>query len=323
MAITIGKRRGLQQCSSRQGTFTCLALDHRQNLRRSFNPENPAQVPDSELTHFKLNVIKQIAEEATAVLLDPQYSAPQAVAAGVIPKETGLVVALEATGYTGDPTARESRILPGWSVKKAKMMGASMVKLLVYYHPDAKTAAEIERFVKHVAGECRKFDLALMLEPLSYSLDPQESKLSSDEKRYVVSSTAKKLTSFGVDLLKSEFPLDRENMDRHEWESACGELSDASQAPWILLSAAVDYEIFLSQVETACEAGASGIAVGRAVWKEAVGLSLNDQNDFLGNTAKKRLAELTQLCNSAGRPWYSEIQLDQTISPDWYAQYHR
>ena len=35
--ISIGKFRGLQQCTSRQGTFTCLALDHRQNLRRALN----------------------------------------------------------------------------------------------------------------------------------------------------------------------------------------------------------------------------------------------------------------------------------------------
>ena len=323
MGLTIGKIRGLQQCSSRQGTFTCLAWDHRQNLRRSFNPEHPEKVPDGDLTHFKLNVIEQIAEEATAVLLDPEYSAPQAVAAGVIPKEVGLVVALEATGYSGDPTARESRILSGWSVRKAKMMGASMVKLLVYYHPDAKTASEIEKFVKRVAEECREFDIALMLEPLSYSLDPQETKLSSDEKRYVVTSTASNLTSFGVDLLKAEFPLERDNIDKGEWESACKALSAASRAPWILLSAAVDYEIFLSQVETACEVGASGIAVGRAVWKEAVGLSLKAQNEFLGNTAKKRLAELTELCFSIGRPWHKDIQLDETISPDWFAQYHR
>ena len=38
MKRTIGKLRGLQQCTSPRGTFTCLALDHRQNLRKA----NPA-----------------------------------------------------------------------------------------------------------------------------------------------------------------------------------------------------------------------------------------------------------------------------------------
>ena len=61
-------------------------------------------------------------------------------------------------------------------------MGASAIKLLVYYHPDSPAAAEIEDFTSAVAEDCKKYDLALMLEPLSYSLDANK-RLSSDEKR--------------------------------------------------------------------------------------------------------------------------------------------
>ena len=117
------------------------------------------------------------------------------------------MVAVESTGYGGEPTARQSQILPGWSVEKAKRMGASMIKLLVYYHPDSSSATEIEAFVRQVAQECIRHDLALMLEPLSYSLQP-DAKLTSAEKRHVVSETARRLTVPGVDVLKAEFPLD-------------------------------------------------------------------------------------------------------------------
>src|SRR5215207_3415541 len=140
--ITIGKFRGLQQISSKRGTFTCLALDHRQNLRKA----NPAFVSDAELSSFKLDVTKAVAHRATAVLLDPEVSAAQAIAQRAIPHNVGLVVAVESTGYTGDATARQAQIIPGWSVEKAKGMGASAVKLLVYYHPDSQTASEIESF---------------------------------------------------------------------------------------------------------------------------------------------------------------------------------
>jgi tagatose-1,6-bisphosphate aldolase len=61
-------------------------------------------------------------------------------------------------------------------------MGASAIKLLVYYHPDSPTATEIESFTNNIAEECKKHDLVLMLEPLSYSLD-ETKKLTSDEKR--------------------------------------------------------------------------------------------------------------------------------------------
>jgi tagatose-1,6-bisphosphate aldolase len=321
-SLSIGKVRGMQQCSSPAGTFTCLALDHRQNLRRALNPDNPNSVPDSALTNFKLDVSAALAKEATAILLDPEYSAAQAVAAGAIPKNTGLVVAVEATGYTGDPNARQSRILPGWGVDKAKRMGASMIKLLVYYHPDAPTASEIEAFTQQVADECKKYDLGLMLEPLSYPLDPKEKKLTSDEKCFVVVETARKLTSLGVDVLKTEFPLDTTNTDESAWAKACADVSDAASVPWILLSAAVDFETYLRQVTVACSAGASGVAVGRAVWKEAVAMQSNARAAFLRTTAHSRLTRLTALCSALARPWQEfHPDLDQSVPDGWYVQY--
>src|SRR5215203_3623768 len=296
--ITIGKLRGLQQISSERGTFTCLALDHRQNLRKA----NPAFVEDEQLSSFKVDVTRALAHRATAVLLDPEVSAAQAIAQCAIPHNVGLVVAVESTGYTGDATARHAQIIPGWNVEKAKRMGASAIKLLVYYHPDSLTAKEIEDFTSNIAEECKKHDLVLMLEPLSYSLD-ENKKLSSDEKRYVVVETAKRLTPLNVDILKAEFPLDVTESDQGLWKEACAEISAASITPWILLSAAVDYAMFLRQVTVACNAGASGIAVGRAVWKEAVTMDVDERMKFLCTTAKYRISRLTSLCHALAKPF--------------------
>lgn len=93
MQQNIGKIRGVQQSSSRRGTFTCLALDHRQNLRRSLIPQSPGSVPDSALTDFKLEVTAALAGDSTAVLLVPEYSAGRAVGAGIIPKNAGMGIA--------------------------------------------------------------------------------------------------------------------------------------------------------------------------------------------------------------------------------------
>jgi len=318
--LSIGKLRGLQQCTSDKATFTCLALDHRQNLRRALNPADPDSVSDNNLTRFKLDVTAALAGAATAVLLDPQYSAAQAVAAGVIPRGTPFVVAVESTGYGGEPTARQSQILPGWSVEKAKRMGASMIKLLVYYHPDAPTAGEIEAFVRQVADECTRHDLGLMLEPLSYSLEADK-KLTSAEKRHVVTETARRLTVAGVDVLKAEFPLDSTTEPlESEWAKACGEISALSQAPWILLSAAVDYATYLRQVRVACQAGASGIAVGRAVWQEAVPLIGQRRMGYLTDIARPRLEALTKMCAELARPW-TDFYRAASITPDWYKTY--
>ena len=317
--ITIGKLRGLQQCTSSHSTFTCLALDHRQNLRRALNPADPNSVSDTDLSRFKLDVTSSLAGVATAVLLDPEFSAAQAIAAGAIPGSIPFIVAVESTGYVGEPTARQSQILPGWSVEKAKRMGASMIKLLVYYHPDSPTASEIEAFVKQVADECARLDLGIMLEPLSYPLEVDK-KLSSAEKRYVVTETARRLTIPGIDVLKAEFPLDPVTDPlESSWAKACAEISSASRVPWILLSAAVDYETYLRQVKVACQAGASGIAVGRAVWQEAVTLTGQERMAFLVNTARPRLETLTKLCAELASPWTDFYTAEAPF--DWYKTY--
>lgn len=319
VTLSIGKTRGLQQCSSPRGVFTCLALDHRQNLRRALNPPDPAAVSDAQLSAFKVEVCTALAQQATAVLLDPEYGAAQAIAAGAIPGGCGLVVALESTGYSGEPTARQSQILPGWSVEKAKRMGASMAKLLVYYHPASPAASEIEDFARRVAVECQAHDLALMLEPLSYSLDPAK-KLSSDEKRRVVVETARRLTAIpGIDLLKIEFPLDADDTDETRWANACTEINSASRVPWILLSAAVSFDLYLHQVTTACRAGASGIAVGRAVWQETVQMPAEARARFLAATARQRLARLSALCQALARPWNELYKAEAPL--DWYGMY--
>ncbi len=46
----------------------------------------------------------------------------------------------------------------------------------------------------------------------------------------------------------------------------CGEV------PWAVLSAGVDHETFVGQVETAMANGASGVIAGRALWKDCISL---------------------------------------------------
>lgn len=311
--LSIGKYRGLQQCASARGVFVFLALDHRQNLRRA----SPRFEDPAELSCFKLEVAAELAPLATALLLDPEYSAAQAIAGGALPGDRGLVVALEATGYAGEPTARRARLLEGWSVAKAKRMGAQMAKLLVYYHPDAPTAPETEDFVAEVAAECRHHDLALMLEPLTYSI--RGGKLEAEEKRQAVVETARRLTAIpGVDLLKAEFPLPPDAPEA-EWTEACAELNAASCVPWVVLSAAVDFDTYLRQVAAACRAGASGIAVGRAVWQEAVFLEGPERQEFLRTVARERLTRLNALCQALARPFTETFSVDAPLS--WYREY--
>jgi len=322
-SLSIGKARRLQNCATPDGKLVMFALDHRGNLQRALNPANPAAIGYDEMTTFKREVSRIISPAASGILLDPQFGAAQAVAAGALAPGCGLLVAVEKTGYTGDPAARESQILPSWSVEKIARMGADGVKLLIYYHPEAPNVAEQEALVAEVGEQCRQFDMPFFLEPLSFPLDPALKKLASAEKRVVVTETARRLTPLGVDVLKAEFPINiADEQDETVWGEACAELDEASVCPWIILSAGVSFEEFERQTAVACENRASGVLVGRAVWAEASELDGEARSEFLRTTATVRMQRLTEVIEKLGRSWTTFYpDLAQSVGARWYETY--
>ncbi len=321
MSLGIGKRRCLTACSTMQGVFAILALDQRGSLRKAINPEDPEGVTYETLVKFKQHVISRLAPETSAVLLDPEYGTAQNILADTIPGSVGHIVALEETGYAGEPYARMSEILQGWSVEKAQKLGASGVKMLVYYHPESDLAEQQRELILEVAETCRVHDLAFFLEPIVHGIDPENPKLSPDERRETIIETARILSQTGADILKVEFPVDvNAQPDQAVWYEACQELTEACAIPWVLLSAGVDYPLYLKQVVTACSAGASGIMVGRAVWKEAVGLSVDARERFLRETAIERFIKLRSVVDGLAMPWKTYYP-ESTVPEFWYQSY--
>ncbi len=323
MAFLPGTRRGLDACASPRGTFAVLALDHRQNLRRELHPDAPESTTFKEMVEFKRAVVRALAAHATGTLLDPEIGAAQAIADGSLPGGTGLLVAIEATGYEGPSTARVSRVLPGWSVEQAKRMGASAAKLLVYYHPDAANAATQEQLVAEVAAECVRLDLPLFVEPLGY--DPATGgKLAGERRRACVVETARRLSRLGGTILKAEFPYDASVTDEAAWSSACAELDEASSVPWVLLSGGVDDATFERQVAVACRSGASGVLVGRSVWAPAATLPPADRDAWLASEGRDRLDALARLVDELALPWHERPNAGlafEVPGEGWYRRY--
>jgi tagatose-1,6-bisphosphate aldolase len=284
----------------------------------------PQNVPAQTLTDIKLDIIRYLAEDASAVLLDPLYSAAQSIASGTMPGRAGLLVALEEQGCLGDPYQRETSLLSGWSVEKARRMGATGVKVLLFYHPDSRAAEKQENFVRAIIADCSRYDLPLFLEPISYPLRPdvkKDSPVFAAERRRVVMESARRLGALGPDVLKMEFPLDvAAEPNPGLWAEACAELNDASPVPWVLLSAGEPFETFCRQLETACQAGSSGFAVGRSVWSEAVRLAGAEREAFLVTTARQRFNHLAEITRRNGHLWQARYSLP---GPDenWFRDY--
>jgi tagatose 1,6-diphosphate aldolase len=279
---------------------------------------------------FKLELCSHLAPYASAVLLDPIYGAAQCISHGLIPKSSGLLVSLEATGYAGDRENRLTRLLEGWSVAKTKRMGASAVKLLLYYRPDFNELADVQLDTGNaVARDCIEHDIPLLVEAVSYPVGDEVSDLGlyAEHKARLVIDTARDITGLPIDILKAEFPDDLHyKADESELIKHCYELDAASQVPWVVLSAGVSYDIFRRQIEIACKAGASGFLAGRAIWQGAVAIeNTHQRSEHLATTVVERLKELNEIAGKYAVPWYQKLGLSADaltgISQDWYLEY--
>lgn len=329
-SLTVGKIRGLQQIANPDGIFAMCAMDHRGSLRSMIDEESPGEVDYKEMVERKLELCSSLAKYASAVLLDPIFGAAQCISHGVLPKSTGLLVSIEASGYSGGKEHRLTKLLGDWSVEKIKRMGASAIKILVYYRPDLKQLADQQLdTVNMVAKECIKYDLPFLVEPKSYPVgnevnSPQE---FADLKEQLVIRAARDITALPIDVLKAEFPADLSNKkDKPEVIELCHQLDISSQVPWVILSAGVDFELFCQQVEIACQAGASGFLGGRAIWQEAMYIDdARERVKYLSTVGADRLKRLNEIASKYAVPWYKKfgaVAHELThISERWYQEY--
>ena len=313
--MTAGKARRIQSVADSRGVFKILAADHRDSMRVLVDPERPDDVPAKTLIDIKLAVVRGVGARASGVLLDPVYSAQQAIAEGALPGQVGFLCALEEQGYLGDPHARQTTLLTGWSVEKAARLGAAGIKLLIFYHPDAGEATERQDgLVSAVVAACSRYEIPLFLEPLGYALDGQ----AYDRGRVVV-ETARRLSALGPDVLKLQFPVDgREETSPNVWRSRCAELTEACKAPWALLSFGDPFDVFKAQLEVACEAGCSGFMAGRAVWREVITNPAEERAAVVERTVLPRFTELCEVVDRCAKPWTENAD---TVSAPPYGVY--
>jgi len=328
--LTIGKIRGLQQVANESGTFTVLAMDHRDSFKKMINPSATDAVSYEETVARKVEMCSSLSPYASAVLLDPIYGAAQCIQQAALPGNRGLLVSIEESGYGGGKENRVTSLLKDWGVEKIKRLGASAVKLLVYYRPDLKELARRQlEVVERVALECQKFDIPLFVEPVSYPVGSELNDPTAFAKRKeaIVLETASHMTALPIDVLKAEFPADMKyNKDKAALARLCRELDNISRVPWVLLSAGVDIESFATQVEIACNAGASGFLGGRAIWQEVMPMIDSAKRiEFFRSTVVPRMQRLNEIVRKNGRPWFkkygnSVAELTQT-SEDWLRKY--
>ena len=319
MQLTPGRFRGLKATSLDDcDAFAIVAFDQRGSYRKMMPPDSTY----ARLVDVKSEIIVALSRDASAILTDPTYGIPAAMA---MSGRSGLLLALEKSGYSGDSTWRKTELMNEWTPRKIRLAGADAVKFMVYYNPRVEPlATEQETLIRRVVEDCHSWDLPVFLEPMSYSAEPDISKDSAEfaqERESIVVETARRLSATGADVLKLEFPLDIQyDADQSKWRSACQQLSEASAVPWVLLSAGVDFSQFKPQALIACETGASGFLAGRAIWKEGAAMSTEERATFLRDVAGDRLRQLCDIASQHARPW-TDFYAPPAASERWFEHY--
>lgn len=277
----MSKTTRLEQLLLPSGKIAIAALDHRGSLKENLHPENPELTSDAEILEWKRRMIALYKDRVSGLLVDPIYG-KKIIDNSVRP---GWMLSMEKTGYRGGKEARVTEILEDWSVAKAKEMGACSVKLLLFYDPDnIELAKKQKEIALKLSEECEREGMVYLLEPLSYLVEGSR----EDEVIRIV----KDLADIPVDIYKSEYPGTRR---------ACEEISRLIKAPWVLLSAGMEYSQYKQALEIACQSGASGFAVGRAVWQEFGQYEGEEREKYFLEVASPRMDELLTIVNQYGK----------------------
>ena len=326
--LTIGKLRGLRALANARGVFTMVAEDQRNALRAMINANQPDQVSAAQLTEVKLDICRALSPHASAVLLDPEFGAAQAIASDALAGACGLLVSLEDSSYEHVGEDRRLRLLPDWSVAKIKRMGATAVKVNLYYRPDrGAISQEMQAMVAQIGATCQQEDIPFILEVVGYAVGGMQTGTAAYAaiKGDLVIESARQLSGLGVDVYKAEFPGDAQfEQDEAKLLDACQRLNAACQVPWVLLSAGVDIGVFRPQVALACRAGASGFLGGRAIWKDAIHLSADERRAFLATQGVANLQSLIDQADANASSWEDRANpgfTRPTIDEIWFRSY--
>jgi tagatose 1,6-diphosphate aldolase len=331
LGLTPGKLRGLQRICNDNGTLTMVATDQNSSLIGLAKEVLKREPTYDELVLAKNTLTRGLAPLASAILVDGYYGAWNAMASMALPRNTGLLVRVEKSGGGKNKVGAPLGCFePGLGVRKIKLMGCDAVKLLAPFEPTEPASGEHQlHFVQQVYEDCRQHDILMLLETVAFPFggEKKDDKKYLDRKAETVIESARQLSRY-CDIYKAEFPgyLGRESDSK--LVDNLKALNEASERPWVLLSAGVDYPDYKKQVQMAMDCGASGILGGRAFWKEY--FLQGDQaarEKFVKGESGDRVRELSELVRSKATPWFKWYGLtmeqirDMYVAEGWHFRY--
>lgn len=228
---------------------------------------------------------------------------------------------LRKTGYDVLTPGRLPDLIENQSVKRLKEEGADAIKLLVYVDVDEDVTVNDTKkaFVERVGSECLAEDLPLFLEIISYDANISDKLEYAKIKPRKVIEAMKMFADkrFNVAVLKVEVPVDMNFVESFGTKSVYSkadaskyfkEQSEATNLPFIFLSAGVSSDLFRETLRFAKESGSTfnGVLCGRATW--AGGTTVYKEKGFeaakewFNSVGKTNIVELNTLVEELATP---------------------
>ncbi|MFM1515686.1 tagatose 1,6-diphosphate aldolase [Helcococcus ovis] len=322
MKISEKKYERLLKLSNEDKVIAALAIDQRGAMEKMV-PTLLGEERDSFIKKYKSLVAKELTKYSSSILLDPIYGVE---AIKDIDENAGLLMAYEITGYRDDN--RQLELTPNLSVRRIAELGADAVKILLYYNVDDTDEnndpkkAQIER----IGAECKALDMPFFLEIITYDNEYKDgnSKEFAKLKPRKVNEAIKIFSDerYGVDVLKLEVPVNMKFVEgfgeeavytKEEAARFFKEQSEATDLPYIFLSAGVSAELFQETLKFAKDAGAEfhGVLCGRATWKGGVAELEKGEGqclEWLRAEGKENIVSLNEVLKETCEPWTKRLE---------------
>ncbi len=260
----------------KEGKYLMLALDHRGSIKKLMNAADPDSINDDEVIKLKSEIINSTVDLFSGVLIDECYGLK------AFPEHTKpYLLPVEKSGFEEDRGGRVNEL--EYSVEKVKEMGASGVKLLIYFNPDDENSHLQIATANHVVKSCKESQMPLFLEIVTYDTDGKslggEGILKSLE-RFIDAEVV-------PDVWKLEYP----GSDEY-----CKKVTElVKDTPWILLTRGDTFEVFIEELQTAVSNGCQGFLAGRALWQEVCSMQGEEKEKFLRETLPERFRKISEI----------------------------
>jgi tagatose 1,6-diphosphate aldolase len=248
-------------------------------------PDGPTSISTAQLAAAKADLVRYLANNAPAILLDPEVALPAIVDDGVLIRGTSLVVGMDASGFETVGGLRYTRFVPGMTARRVRELGGDAAKMLWYLRADRQDAeSRVAAEMRELIEACTAEGVLLIVELLTYRLEGESEQEYAAAFPALVADGARLARECGAKVLKLQYPGTAEG---------CAAVTAAADGvPWAVLSAGVDHPTFLTQVATAMANGAGGAMAGRSLWKDSLSVSADLRRDYLTRRALPRLYEL-------------------------------